>query len=138
MRYVVLIFAILGLGTTGFLGYRWWRETTNLDNQEKLGALKKADEQGSPSIGPQEKEAIVEFDKRTQTWPFLFGAVALGVVGCGLILNRQGLLAALCFLTAAAVPGFFNIAGSIFATPLILAGILALFVRRRNVPDLAS
>lgn len=136
MRIVVLILAVLGAGTSGFLGYRWrdnYRaEKDSMEkNREMLTDPDKARIAGL-FLGENLEKAkanLAEFDKRAKTWPYLFVGCALGIVGAVLAYLRKGLFAAVVLLVGAILPAVLHPATLVFTFPLILAGLLALFIR---------
>jgi hypothetical protein len=66
---------------------------------------------------------------RTRAWPFMIAALVLSIAAGILAMKGRGVWAAVLLLTAAAGPGILFPPTLLFSSILILAGILALFVR---------
>jgi hypothetical protein len=130
MRYVVLVLAILGALTTGFLGYAW--RTNAVEKKDMIEMTRGLVEVGF--AGEEGKAELVEFDKRAKAWPYLFIGAALGIVGGVLAFLRKGMFAALVLVAGAILPAIFNPSSLLFTCPLILAGLLAFFVRGVPAP----
>jgi hypothetical protein len=84
--------------------------------------------------GEAGKAELVEFDKRAKAWPYLFIGAALGIVGGVLAFLRKGVIAGPVLLAGAILPAVFHPVSLVFASPLVLAGILAFFVRSGQAP----
>jgi hypothetical protein len=78
---------------------------------------------------------LSQYEKRGRAIPFLFGAVVLGGAGAVLAFLGKGMSAAALLLAAALGPAIINPLGLIFTCPLVVAGVLALFVRPRAPGD---
>ena len=128
MRIVALIFGLLGTVGSGFIGQKWMSDPLVSENKERLKALYEK----FKDLPPNElTNPIVEAYRRSTTYPMLFAAAGLGLVGCVLVTVRKGMLAALVFLVAFAVPmALYQKAPLlIFTGSLAVAGLLSIFVR---------
>ncbi len=123
MRVAVLILAILGSLSAGFLGYRWKTDAdTVMPTIEAVRALAADD--------PTAQAKIQEVDRLViATW-CLLGAVGVGLVAGFVGFYGQGLIAAALLAAAVIVPAIFEPRTLVFTSPLALAAILALFIRK--------
>jgi len=125
MRYVVLIFGLVGAVGSGFIGYQWMDGF----NHEKVDM---AEIRPLAHTGFFKSEAlgkIAEFDRRAKAWPFLLTGAVLGLLGCLLAFERRRFSGSALLLCAALGPVVFNPPVAIFTFGLVLAGLLALFIR---------
>lgn len=146
MRYVVLIFAILGVLGSGLFGYKW------MDNYQY--------EKEKVWVTPEARD---EYLRRAKAWPFLLAGAALGLFGACLAFVRRRYSGAALLLCAALGPAVFHPGGAIFSKTdqsfelgslavspgvlffnfgLLFAGLLAFLIRpprpRRLAPAAAS
>jgi len=139
MRYVVLIIGLAGLVGLGVLGYIWMDNFNEL--KEDMELKRKNIQNG---VGPPEdREKVAEQDRRGRAWPFLMAGAGLGLFGSLLAYERYRFCGAALLLAApvgALVLHPFEFADFlhpldhyelIFASGLVLAGLLALFIRPR-------
>jgi hypothetical protein len=126
MRYAVFLFAILGAGATGFFGYRWFQETTDPEGMQKVEAA--ALELAFSGEEAKAKDLVPEFERRSRTWPFLLAAAPAAIAAGIVVMMRWGIIAAPLLLLAVVLPAIFNLSSLIFTSPLLLGGLLALFV----------
>src|SRR5262245_22102379 len=84
MRWVVLILALGGAGGSGFLGYRWFTDTSDPLVRRLISPL--------------------EYESKRKASVFFAGGAVLGILGGLLALSRRGILAALVLLVAFAGP----------------------------------
>ena len=149
MRYVVLIFGLLGVVGSGFLGYKW--RTDLNDGRDKVELNRKLLESelaGSKdnrgAADPLLKSRLADFNEKYAKYyslgravPFLLASAVLGLFGTFVSFSRHGLSGAVLLIVTGAGPGAFAPPALVFTGSLILAGILSLFVRPRRPKVLA-
>jgi hypothetical protein len=126
MRIAALIFALLGIAGSGFIGAKWYRD---LDAQKVQLALAKQLIEASGD--PAAKAKLAELNKlEYATYAFLASTV-LAVLGCVLLVKRKGALAAAVFLVAFVTPVAIlaDWKPIIFTFGLALATLFAFFVK---------
>src|SRR5262249_62313856 len=99
MRVVVLIIALLGAVTSGFLGVKWFNDSRSPEAKaarELVGVLG----QGSAEA----KAAVAEYDRLVLASYFLMRAAVLRAVGRIPAYTRKRVVPGLVPLTACAVP----------------------------------
>jgi hypothetical protein len=125
MKIAALIFGLLGVVGSGFLGVKWTGEGKD---PEKLEALKKLNE-----IAQDAKVAadLKEIDMRVKTCYVLIGGAVAGLLGVVLMLMDKGKVAALLFLVGfgASVAIYKNPVIVIFTFGLALAAVFAFLAK---------
>lgn len=133
MRIAALIFALLGIAGSGFIGAKWMSDMA--EQRGKIeDARRKLAELGA-LIDPARRQAFEEQSAHLQrleyaSYAFVASAV-LGVLGCLVVLKRKGALAAAVFLVAFLTPLAILVDWKpiIFTFGLALATLFAFFVR---------
>ena len=98
MRFVVLIFGLLGVAGSGYLGAKWISGKPKPEEFEAMKAL--ATIINKPELTAQ----IQEQEARNRTAPVLLGSAVLGLIASIAAFKRKGLLAGLVFFVALALP----------------------------------
>jgi hypothetical protein len=128
MRYAVLVLGLLGALGSAYLSHYLFDFLANPDPETKL-SLDLARELAKDETGKRElTEPEKEFNKLEKTAYCLLAGIPLAIAAGLVALMRQGLIASLLMFFAAAVPAIFNLRSLIFTSPLLLGGLLALFV----------
>jgi hypothetical protein len=126
MRIAVLILALLGAVTAGFLGYKWFSDSRSpevkaaRDLAEALGQLPGAEDA---------KAKVAEHDRLVLASYFLMGAFVLGIAGGALAYTGKGVIAGIILLVAAGVPAVLAPKSLVFSCPLVVAGVLSFLIR---------
>ncbi len=125
MRYVVLLFGLVGAVVSGYLGYLWM---DNFYHQKAITAeMRQHTATGYYKLEALEK--IAEFDRQAKAWPFLLTGAVLGLLGSILAFERRRFSGSALLLCAALGPVVYKPLVALFICGLILAGLLALFIR---------
>lgn len=126
MRIAALIFGILGVLGSGFLGSKWLKDMN--DQKAKIDIARAVAE-----LDPKTKESLERLDRLGNAAYGLVGGAVLGAVGCVLVFIRKGKIAAGLFLVGFAIPIALGQDGkvAIFTFGLFLAAIFAFFVKAR-------
>ncbi len=134
MRYVVLIFGLLGVAGSGFIVYKWG--TQWLDNHQLypvqlklLEAMQKSSEAGTED----QLKAVTQWYTRERALPFVCASAVLGLIGILVSFTGRGLSAAVLLIVTGAGPALLGEPFVVIYTGgLILAGFFSLFVRPRR------
>ena len=103
MRVAALIFGLLGVAGSGALGAKWMT-----DISERKPELDRAREIIATSGNPDAYEKVAKLDRLIYAAYTLVAGAVLGLLGCVLVFNRKGAVAAAVFFIA-------------FVTPLVVA-----------------
>ena len=128
MRVAALVFGLLGVVGSAFVGVKWMNDPGVGGKQAEL---KKAVELVR-ALGPNPlTEDVEEAYRRSQTYYALLGCAALGAIACFLVAMRKGMLAGALFLGAFAIPMalYQKPPLAIFTGSLVIAGLLSFFVK---------
>jgi hypothetical protein len=146
VRYVVLLFGLLGVGGSGFIVYKWgteWLnrhedvETSRNTHERKLNTLVWRSGYLTPesqklnmgvTLDEYNKQNAVFYD-RQRMLPLVIGGMFLAWIGISASFRGYGISGALLLLTAAAGPAVFDPLILVYTGCLILAGLCALFIR---------
>jgi hypothetical protein len=155
MRYVVLVFALLGLGGTGFIAFIWgwsylaesdWFENRSMELERSLKNARPADDN---EYRLRREEDVRTFNSSTalfynwrRTLPFILAGFLFALMGIVLCFLGRGFSAAALLVVGGAGPGVFVPAALLYTGSLVVAGLCALFVRpsgpsrpRRPIPQ---
>jgi hypothetical protein len=130
MRYIVLVISLGGLVGSGVLGYVFMDNCNELVQDAAIN--RKAVSTGRAS--DLTKKELDTFDRRMKSWPFLFAGAGLGLVGALLAYERYRFSGAALLVCAGAGPLIlcpFEHWVQGFCAGLVVAGLLALFIRRK-------
>ncbi len=129
MRIAALIFGLLGTVGSGALGYKWYSDAAK--SRAGVELARKINEEVKD---PKEAAKLDRLDRLVRTSYGLMGAAVLGLVGCGLVAARRGVVAGLLFLVGFAVPLvlMWDAGISMFTFGLGVAAPLSFFVRKRT------
>jgi hypothetical protein len=140
VRWLALLIGLLGAGGSGFVGFglksNMEHEQPSYDSAHKVAERAAKGEQLSPSelgnLGDYNQNLGVEYDK-TVSMKFLFAGAALGLIGAILSFGYRGKSGAALLIAAAIPPTLLNPKPIVFGfmAPLVMAGLIALFVRPR-------
>jgi hypothetical protein len=133
VRYVVLVFGLLGIAGAGFLSYIWGRDWLKYHEIMELVATA-----GGGSLPRNELGSDIEmFFQRQRMLPFLLAGVVLGLFGTFVcFFGRRGLSCALLLFVLGAGPAVFDPPVLIFTGSFIVAALFAVFVRRPRPVEL--
>jgi hypothetical protein len=146
LRIGVLCLALGGAAASGFLGARWWNDLN--ETRAKIAEIRLAillarelAAETPPNSQARADAAKAEaqyndLPHRARTYPFLLAGAVLGALGGVLALLGRTTSAAALLIVVGAGPGALVASGStllivgtvIFTCPLVLAGMLSLFV----------
>lgn len=127
MRIAALIFGLLGVAGSGFLGSKWLSDMNEMKGKiELIRAVAATD--------PKAKESLDKLDRLGNAAYGLMGGAALGLAGCVLVFIRKGAIAGGLFLVGFVVPLVLAQDGkaAIFTFGLFLAGIFAFLVKAKQ------
>jgi hypothetical protein len=118
MRFVVLIFGLLGAAGSVYLGTKW------ISDREKLAV-------DVEKLPPERK---AELDKLVKSAYAMIGGAILGLAGVLMALNRMGIMAAGLFIVGVAVPVVLSQEPKIlvFTFGLAIAGLLSFLIRKKT------
>lgn len=131
MRIVAIVFGLLGVAGSGFLGGKWLSDIN--DKKAELELIRKMEE----VVKTEEfSNKVREIDRHINATYGLLAGAALGFVAVILVMLGQTKFAGLLFLVALAIPVALLMHGKvlIFTFPLGLAALFALLARPRRVP----
>ena len=142
MRYIMLLFGLLGVGGLGVISYWWgteWLKQHN-DYEANLNLLKAeqsfartvaaAGEHPKNLLAIQAQQTNVTLMyKRQRVLPFVLSGIVLALIGIFVSFIGRGLSGAALLLVTGAGPAIFAAPMLIFSGSLIVAGIFSLFVR---------
>lgn len=134
LRSMVLVFAILGSGLAGFLGFTAYRNThdpAQINSVELLRRMIAEREKTNPSGRELEelRAEVSRFDRLRPVSFILLAALLFGLAGGVLAFLRRGKMAAGLMLLPVAGAGAMAPPTLVLTSPLTLAAILALFVK---------
>jgi hypothetical protein len=138
MRWLVLVFALVGAGGSGLIGFVWRSEVDKQTNPSM--AQIRANMKKNPVVRDTYRHAIA-LDNATY---FLMAGAPLGLIGAFLALGRRGILAFLVLLAAWVGPGVFLFEilvnhsevlsrWAICTSALVPAALFSLMIRRKKV-----
>lgn len=132
MRVVAVLFGVLGVAGSGFIGARWMQD---VGGKEEI--LKVAYELTKDGPNNQLKIDAEEAYKRSRTYKLLLAGAALGAAAVGLALARYRLVSGLLFLAAFALPmAIYQKAPlALFTGALVPAALFAFLVRPAAPPS---
>ena len=139
MKIAALIFGLLGVAGSGFLGSKWLSDMNEIKGKIEIIRVLAATD-------PKAKESLDKLDRLGNAAYGLLGGAVLGLAGCGLVFVRKGMIAGTLFLVGFIVPLVLAQDGkaAIFTFGLLLAGIFSFFVkaqvekprkRRDHIPE---
>ena len=128
MRYVVLIFGLIGVGWSGFISYRWGTEWIehHVEIDSTMAFLK------PPLPQNQLVTDMREFYTRQRALPFIMGGTVLGLFGTMLSFGGRGLSGGALLLVIGAGPAVFAPNYLMITGSFLIAGVFSLFVRPRT------
>jgi hypothetical protein len=126
VRVCILFLGLLGGTAAAVLGGKWISSTV-----ENAAVI----EQQRGSSDEAVQRTITRLDDLSRAAYFLLGSAILGIVGAFLGGAGRGKLAALLLLVAVPGPVIFSYFAATPTSCLLLAGLLALFVRNPRQPD---
>ena len=109
MRILALLFGLVGVAGSGFLGMKWMGDANK--SKETIALAKKLNE-----VIQDEEQArkLQDLDRAVNTSYALIGGAVLGLVGIVIMLSGNGKLAGLVFLVA------FGVSVAIYKDPKIV------------------
>jgi hypothetical protein len=124
MRVAVLVFAMLGTITTGFLGVKWYSDLSRLEPfiELQLGL----EEAMSPAKGEQKRREYNELRNATY---FLLAGVPLGVFAAIVGYLGRGKSSAVLLLLVPLGPAVFRVQTLVFTGLCLIAALLALTMK---------
>jgi hypothetical protein len=134
LRSIVLVLAILSGGVTGFLGFKAYSNVHDPSQQKTLerhrALLEVAEKAGVQRADTQDlREEIARFERLGRVCYAMLAAGVLGIAGGVLAFLRRRKVAAPLMLLPPAVAGILYAPSLIFASLLILAGLLSFLIR---------
>jgi hypothetical protein len=133
VRYVVLVFGLLGIAGAGFLSYIWGTEWLKYHEMMELLATATSGSLPKNDLG----YGIETFFLRQRMLPFLLAGVVLGLFGTFVcFFSRRGLSCALLLFVLGAGPGVFDARALVFTGSFIVAALFSVFVRRPRPVEL--
>jgi hypothetical protein len=138
MRWLVMVFALLGAGGSGLIGFIWRGEVDKVSSPTMTQI--RASSANNPLTRERYKE-VIALDNATY---FLMAGAPFGLIGAFLAVSRRGILAFLVLLTAWVGPGVFLFdtlvnhsevlsRWAICTSALIAAALFSLMIRPKKV-----
>ena len=139
MRIAAFVVALLGVAASGLLGIKW---LTDFSVEKSKPSYKQYVELGRElaKTDPEMKKKFELLDGMVRTAYAFVACAGIGLVAAVLVLKRQGLIGGVTLLVCGVVPVVFD--GDpkmvLFTSLLLIAGILALFVRKKRPPTVPA
>lgn len=127
MKIAVLVLGILGALAFGGLGGKWVADYQS--NKDTIAAMGKLTHALGGKRGPVDD--AIQAVERTKTAGYLMMVAALAALGAAIFVGRLGKISAAVLLVGAIVPAALAPLSLVAGFLLILAGVLALFVKTR-------
>jgi hypothetical protein len=129
MRVVALLFGLLGVIGSAFVGVKWMNDPAVTGKAAELNKElypKVKDLPPNPLTDP-----IIEAYRRGRTYMALLGCAALGAIACFVVAMRKGVIAGALFLGAFAIPMalYQKPQLAVFTGAFVIAGLLSFFVK---------
>jgi hypothetical protein len=145
LRIIVLVLCLPGAAITGFLGFKAYSNThdpAQIESVERNRAVVEAADKvipDNPLLEDARKE-VKRFDQLKVVCYFLLAGCLLGLAGGVLALLRWGKIAAPLLILPAVGAAVIAPISAILTSPLLLAGILAIFIKRppRAAPEFVT
>jgi hypothetical protein len=126
LRLFALLLALGGIAATGYLANRWSADLFPDEAKRQKEALGRA----LLRIDPKGREEVAKEDRRldeaARAFPFLFGAMALALLGAVLTVAGRTNSGAALLLAAVIGPAVFAPPTLIFTSGMVCAGLVAL------------
>ena len=134
LRMIVLILGVVGAGSAGFLGFRYYSNAHDAEQQritESNRATIKKYESTDPSSSTLKSahDNVEKFELFGRACYPLLAAAVLGLAGGVLAFKRRRLIAVPLLLLPPAVVGVIAVQVVAFTAPLILGGLLSLMIK---------